>query len=133
MRRRCLRRFKAVTSPERASTFSRPSRRTTWRWRPIRTSSRHLTSPARPRRRRRSSACASPSRCATTCFRAARNAVNMPSVSAEEYKKLRPYFELGEKLGALLAQISGERLEEVRISYDGGLAELNTHLVRNAV
>src|SRR5579863_715868 len=63
----------------------------------------------------------------------ARNAVNMPSVSAEEYKKLRPYLELGEKLGAFLAQISGERLEEVRISYDGGLAELNTHLVRNAV
>jgi D-3-phosphoglycerate dehydrogenase / 2-oxoglutarate reductase len=63
----------------------------------------------------------------------ARNAVNMPSLSAEEYKKLQPYLDLGEKLGAFLAQISGERLEEVRISYDGGLAELNTHLVRNAV
>lgn len=63
----------------------------------------------------------------------ARNAVNMPSVSAEEYKKLEPYLQLGEKLGAFLAQISGERLEEVRISYDGGLAELNTHLVKNAV
>ncbi|HKS96184.1 MAG TPA: NAD(P)-dependent oxidoreductase, partial [Terriglobia bacterium] len=56
----------------------------------------------------------------------ARNAVNMPSVSAEEYKKLQPYLALGEKLGAFLAQIAGERLEEVRISYDGGLAELNT-------
>lgn len=63
----------------------------------------------------------------------ARNAVNMPSVSAEEYKKLQPYLALGEKLGAFLAQIAGERLEEVRISYDGGLAELNTHLVKNAV
>ena len=63
----------------------------------------------------------------------ARNAVNMPSLSAEEYKKLQPYLELGEKLGAFVAQIAGERLEEVRISYDGGLAELNTHLVRNSV
>jgi D-3-phosphoglycerate dehydrogenase len=63
----------------------------------------------------------------------ARNAVNMPSVSAEEYKKLQPYLSLGEKLGAFLAQIAGERREEVRISYDGGLAELNTNLVRNAV
>ena len=62
-----------------------------------------------------------------------RNAVNMPSVSSEEYAKLEPYIQLGEKLGAFLGQIAGERLEEVRISYDGGLAELNTHLVKNAV
>jgi D-3-phosphoglycerate dehydrogenase / 2-oxoglutarate reductase len=63
----------------------------------------------------------------------ARNAVNMPSISAEEYKKLEPYIQLGEKLGAFLAQLASERLEEVRISYDGGLAQLNTHLVKNAV
>jgi D-3-phosphoglycerate dehydrogenase len=63
----------------------------------------------------------------------ARSAVNMPAVSAEEFKKLEPYIQLGEKLGAFLAQIAGERIREVRISYDGGLAELNTHLVKNAV
>lgn len=62
-----------------------------------------------------------------------RNAVNMPAISPEEYKKLEPYIQLGEKLGAFIAQIAGERLEEVKISYDGGLAELNTHLVKNAV
>jgi D-3-phosphoglycerate dehydrogenase len=62
-----------------------------------------------------------------------RNAVNMPSVSPEEFKKLQPYVELGEKLGSFLAQIAGERLGAVQISYDGGLAELNTHLVKNAV
>jgi D-3-phosphoglycerate dehydrogenase / 2-oxoglutarate reductase len=63
----------------------------------------------------------------------ARNALNMPSLSPDEYKKLQPYLQLGEKLGAFLAQIAGERLEEVRISYDGGLSEMNTHLVRNSV
>jgi len=63
----------------------------------------------------------------------ARNAVNMPTISPEEYKKLQPYLSLGEKLGAFLAQIAGKHAEEVRISYDGGLAELNTHLVKNAV
>jgi len=63
----------------------------------------------------------------------ARNAVNMPSISPEEYKKLEPYLQLGEKLGAFLAQVAAGALEEVRISYDGGLAELNTHLVKNAV
>jgi D-3-phosphoglycerate dehydrogenase len=57
----------------------------------------------------------------------------MPAVSPEEFKKLQPYLQLGEKLGAFLAQIAGERLEEVHLSYDGGLAELNTHLVKNAV
>ncbi len=62
-----------------------------------------------------------------------RNAVNMPAISPEEYKKLEPYIQLGEKLGAFVSQISGERQEEVKISYDGGLAELNTHMVKNAV
>jgi D-3-phosphoglycerate dehydrogenase len=63
----------------------------------------------------------------------ARNAVNLPAISPDEFKKLEPYIQLGEKLGAFLAQIAGERIREVRISYDGGLAELNTHLVKNAV
>jgi D-3-phosphoglycerate dehydrogenase len=62
-----------------------------------------------------------------------RNAVNMPTISPEEYQKLSPYLQLGESLGAFLSQIAGERIGEVRISYDGGLAELNTHLVKNAV
>ncbi len=63
----------------------------------------------------------------------ARNAVNLPAVSPEEFKKLEPYIQLGEKLGVFLAQLAGERIHQVRISYDGGLAELNTHLVKNAV
>jgi D-3-phosphoglycerate dehydrogenase len=63
----------------------------------------------------------------------ARNAVNMPSISPDEYKKLEPYLQLGEKLGAFLAQVAAGPLEEIRISYDGGLADLNTHLVKNAV
>jgi D-3-phosphoglycerate dehydrogenase / 2-oxoglutarate reductase len=62
-----------------------------------------------------------------------RNAVNLPPVSAEEYRRLQPYIELGGKLGGFLCQISGQPLSEIRISYDGGLAELNTNLVKNAV
>lgn len=63
----------------------------------------------------------------------ARNAVNLPSVSPEEFKKLNPYIDLGEKLGSFLAQVLSGAVNEVKISYDGGLAEMNTHLVRNAV
>jgi D-3-phosphoglycerate dehydrogenase len=62
-----------------------------------------------------------------------RNAVNMPNISPEEYQKLSPYLRLGENLGTFLAQVAGERISLVSISYDGGLAELNTHLVKNAV
>jgi D-3-phosphoglycerate dehydrogenase / 2-oxoglutarate reductase len=63
----------------------------------------------------------------------ARAAVNLPAISPDQFKKLEPYIQLGEKLGAFLGQLAGDRIREVRISYDGGLAELNTHLVRNAV
>ncbi|MGH9327374.1 MAG: phosphoglycerate dehydrogenase [Terriglobia bacterium] len=63
----------------------------------------------------------------------ARNAVNLPSISAEEYKKLGPYLQLGEKLGSFIGQIVKGGPTEVRISYDGGLADLNTHLVKNSV
>jgi len=62
-----------------------------------------------------------------------RNAVNMPTMSSEEYQKLAPYVQLGENLGSFLSQLAGERIGEARLSYDGGLAELNTHLVKNAV
>jgi D-3-phosphoglycerate dehydrogenase len=64
---------------------------------------------------------------------AVKNAVNMPSVSPEEYKKLEPYIQLGEKLGTFVAQLTDKPIAEVSISYDGGLADLNTHLVKNAV
>jgi D-3-phosphoglycerate dehydrogenase / 2-oxoglutarate reductase len=62
-----------------------------------------------------------------------RNAVNLPAISPEEYQKLAPYVELGEKLGSFVAQIAPDRVSEIHLSYDGGLAELNTHLVKNAV
>jgi D-3-phosphoglycerate dehydrogenase len=62
-----------------------------------------------------------------------RNAVNLPAFPPEEQRRIEPYLLLGEQLGSFLSQISGERIEEVRISYDGALAEFNTTLIRNAV
>jgi D-3-phosphoglycerate dehydrogenase len=64
---------------------------------------------------------------------AVKNAVNMPAVSPEEFKKLEPYLRLGEKLGTFVSQLTDKPISEVSISYDGGLADLNTHLVKNAV
>ena len=43
-----------------------------------------------------------------------RNAVNFPSVSAEEFSRLRPFVELGERLGAFLAQMNDSRAQATR-------------------
>ena len=60
------------------------------------------------------------------------NAVNVPSISVEEYRSLRPYLELAERLGAFLAQIEPGGPAGVRIRYAGKLAQMNTNLVRNS-
>ena len=60
------------------------------------------------------------------------NAVNVPSVSHEEYLKLQPYVVLAERLGAFLAQVSEGTLEEISLRYSGDIAEWKTELIRNA-
>jgi D-3-phosphoglycerate dehydrogenase len=60
------------------------------------------------------------------------NAVNVPSVSQEEYQTLKPYITLAERLGAFLAQISGGSIEEIAIRYSGHITDWKTELIRNA-
>lgn len=60
------------------------------------------------------------------------NAVNVPSVSREEYVELQPYIVLAERLGSFLAQISEGALEEISLRYSGHIAERKTELIRNA-
>ncbi|HKN61828.1 MAG TPA: phosphoglycerate dehydrogenase [Candidatus Acidoferrales bacterium] len=63
-----------------------------------------------------------------------RNAVNMPAMSAEQYRRLRPYLELGERLGGFVAQAAPSRsFSRVRIRYAGEPAELGSHVIRSAV
>jgi D-3-phosphoglycerate dehydrogenase len=59
------------------------------------------------------------------------NAVNVPSVTHEEYLEMQPYIVLAEKLGGFLAQASDGNLEEVAIRYSGPMAEWKTELIRN--
>jgi len=59
------------------------------------------------------------------------NAVNVPSVSHDEYVEMEPYIVLAERLGAFLAQASDGSLEEISIRYSGHIAEWKTDLVRN--
>jgi D-3-phosphoglycerate dehydrogenase len=53
------------------------------------------------------------------------NALNMASVSAEEAPILKPYMELGRKLGAFLGQVESPDLTSVSIEFDGKAAGLN--------
>jgi len=64
-----------------------------------------------------------------------RNAVNLPALSPEEYRRVRPYLELAERLGSIVAQIAagrGATIGRVRIAYAGETAELGTRLLRSA-
>jgi D-3-phosphoglycerate dehydrogenase len=63
-----------------------------------------------------------------------RNAVNMPALSPEQYRRLRPYIDLGERLGAFIAQAApSPSFSRIRIRYAGEAAELGSHVVRSAV
>lgn len=52
------------------------------------------------------------------------NAVNFPSITAEEAPKLRPFIALAEKLGSFAGQLTDSGLKEVRITYQGTVATL---------
>ncbi len=60
------------------------------------------------------------------------NAVNLPSLSHEEYVELAPYIDLAGRLGSFLAQTGKGGIEAIHIIYGGALAEAKTDLVRNA-
>ena len=62
-----------------------------------------------------------------------RNAVNLPALSADQYRRVRPYLELAERLGSLVSQAVTTRPERIRIRYAGEVAEVGTHLLRSAV
>ena len=52
------------------------------------------------------------------------NAVNFPSITAEEAPKLRPFIALAEKLGSFAGQLTDSGLKEIRITYQGDVASL---------
>jgi len=53
------------------------------------------------------------------------NAVNMPSLSAEDAARLKPYMKLAEQLGSFVGQLTETGIKSVAIDYEGPVAELN--------
>ncbi|WP_293879707.1 phosphoglycerate dehydrogenase [Sphingomonas sp.] len=61
------------------------------------------------------------------------NALNMPSLSAEEAPKLKPYMALAERLGSLIGQLAHDNLTKISIEVEGAAAELNIKPITGAV
>ena len=59
-------------------------------------------------------------------FGAVSNAINMPSVTAEEAPHLKPYMSLAEKLGSFAGQLTETGLQGITIEFHGNVAKLNT-------
>src|ERR1700760_1957670 len=60
------------------------------------------------------------------------NALNMPSISADEATKVRPWIALAEKLGAFAGQLVDSSIQSVEILYEGTAAELNQRALTQA-
>jgi D-3-phosphoglycerate dehydrogenase len=60
------------------------------------------------------------------------NAVNLPSLSHEEYIEVAPYIEMAERLGHFLSHATPGNLENIQIAYTGRIATGKTDLIRNA-
>ena len=54
------------------------------------------------------------------------NAINMPSVSADEAPRLMPYMKLAEQLGSLAGQVVESSVKSITIEYEGAVSRLNT-------
>ncbi len=63
---------------------------------------------------------------------AVQNAINMPSITAEEAPILKPFVKLAEQLGAFAGQLCADPIKAVQIEYEGEVAEMNTRTLTSA-
>jgi D-3-phosphoglycerate dehydrogenase len=61
------------------------------------------------------------------------NALNMPSVTAEEAKVMGPWVKLAGHLGAFIGQLTDEPIKAINILYDGSVAEMNLEALNCSV
>jgi D-3-phosphoglycerate dehydrogenase len=54
------------------------------------------------------------------------NALNTPSISAEEAPRLKPFVDLADKLGRLMGQLLHEPAKSIELTFKGGVTALNT-------
>ena len=60
------------------------------------------------------------------------NAINFPSISAEEAPKLKPFIALAERLGSFAGQLTETGVSKVQLTYEGAVAQMNTKALTSA-
>ncbi|MCQ3944089.1 MAG: phosphoglycerate dehydrogenase, partial [Alphaproteobacteria bacterium] len=60
------------------------------------------------------------------------NAVNFPSITAEEAPRLKPFIELAEKLGSFAGQLTETGITKVQITYEGAVAQMKIRALTSA-
>jgi len=60
------------------------------------------------------------------------NAVNFPSITAEEAPKLKPFIALAEKLGSFAGQLTETGVKKIQITYEGSVAQMKTKALTSA-
>ncbi len=60
------------------------------------------------------------------------NAVNFPSITAEEAPRLKPFIALAEKLGSFAGQLTETGIEKVQITYEGAVAQMKIKALTSA-
>ncbi len=60
------------------------------------------------------------------------NALNMPSISAEEAPRLTPFVTLADQLGSFAGQLTETGVQSIRIEYEGAVADMNTRALTAA-
>ena len=60
------------------------------------------------------------------------NAINFPSITAEEAPKLKPFVRLADQLGSFAGQLTESGLKKVTIEYAGEISDLNTQALTSA-
>jgi D-3-phosphoglycerate dehydrogenase len=60
------------------------------------------------------------------------NAVNFPSITAEEAPRLKPFIALAEKLGSFAGQLTETGIKEVHLTYEGAVAQMKTKALTSA-
>jgi len=62
-----------------------------------------------------------------------RNAVNLPNLDAQTYQVVKPFLNLGEKLGRLLGQLAPKRNDRIVVTYGGRAAQLPSDPITRSV
>jgi D-3-phosphoglycerate dehydrogenase len=60
------------------------------------------------------------------------NAVNFPSITAEEAPRLKPFIALAERLGSFAGQLTDSGIKKVQLAYEGAVAQMNTKALTSA-